>query len=51
MSRPEERDPERMSFSKVWFLVFIAMVINCPALIAVFSEIYTLTTKIMQRIE
>ena len=32
MSRPEERDPERMCFSKVGFIAFIAMVINCTAL-------------------
>jgi hypothetical protein len=32
VSRPEERDPERRSFSKVGFLEFIAMVINCTAL-------------------
>jgi hypothetical protein len=32
VSRPEERDPERMCFSKVGFIAFIAMVINCTAL-------------------
>ena len=32
VSRPEESEPERMSFSKVEFLAFIAMVINCTAL-------------------
>ena len=32
MSRPEERGAKQMSFSKVGFLAFIAMVINCTAL-------------------
>ena len=29
VSRPEERDSERLSFNKVGFLAFITMVINC----------------------
>jgi hypothetical protein len=29
LSRPEERETERMSFSKVGFLPVIAVVINC----------------------
>ena len=32
MSRPEERDPERMSFSKVGFLEFIAIGIICTVM-------------------
>ena len=39
VSRPEERDLERMRFIKVGCLTFIAMVINCTLLIEHKSQI------------